>query len=89
MFKVRWEKIAMNALAALWLQAPPLRRKITEATHQIDQQLHTDPLENSESRPDGRRILFVPPLGILHKIEADEQTVSVLRVWGFGKRKQS
>jgi hypothetical protein len=84
MFRVRWERRALSALADLWTRADPsLRQAITAATHQIDQLLSTDPLGQSESRPGGRRILFVSPLGITFRIEGDGQTVSVLRVWLF------
>jgi hypothetical protein len=87
MFRVRWQDAALNELAALWLAADsPLRQRITAATSVIDQQLKTDPLGPSESRPGNRRILFVAPLGILIRLEADGQTVSVLRVWLFRKR---
>jgi hypothetical protein len=87
MFRVRWQDTALNELAALWLAADSLlRQRITAATSEIDRQLQTDPLKPSESRPGSRRILFEPPLGILFRIEADGQTVSVLRVWLYRKR---
>ncbi len=87
MFSVRWEDLALNQLTTLWTAADSaLRQAITAATSQIDQQLQTDPLGHSESRPGGRRILFRAPLGILFGIEAEGHTVSVLRVWLFHKR---
>jgi plasmid stabilization system protein ParE len=90
MFQVRWEDTALGELAAIWVAADSaLRRLITAATNRIDQQLQTDPLGDSESRPGGRRILFVSPLGITFRIEADGQTVSVLRVWLFRRRSQA
>ena len=89
MFRVEWLQTALNQLMIIWVQADSaLRQAITAATHQIDQQLQADPYGQSESRPGGRRILFVPPLGILFPIEAGGQTVSVLRVWLFRKRGQ-
>jgi len=89
MFRVRWEETALNELAALWLAAnAALRQAITTASSQIDQLLQTDPLGQSESRPDGRRILFVSPLGITFRIEEDGETVSVLRIWLFRRRGQ-
>jgi plasmid stabilization system protein ParE len=87
MFSVRWEEMALNHLAELWTAADSaLRKTITATTSAIDRQLQTDPLGQSESRPGGRRILFLSPLGILFRIEADGHTVSVLRVWLFHKR---
>jgi hypothetical protein len=87
MFQVEWLQTALNQLAAIWTSADSaLRLAVTAATHQIDQQLQTDPFGASESRPEGRRILFVSPLGILFRIEEDGHTVSVLRVWLFRLR---
>jgi hypothetical protein len=88
-FRVRWEGTALNELATLWTQVSSgMRRLITRASHQIDRQLQGDPFGSSESRPGGRRILFLPPLGTLFRVEADGQTVSVLRVWIYRKRGQ-
>jgi hypothetical protein len=88
MFRVRWEEPALNQLASLWMSANSrMRQQITEATEQIDQQLQADPLAESESRPEGRRILFNLPLGILFQIEDDGRTVSVLSVWLFRRRR--
>src|SRR5437868_15417868 len=89
MFRVRWEKTALNELSTLWMAADSMmRQQITTATHQIDQQLRGDPLGQSESRPDGRRILFASPLGITFRVEPDGQMVSVLRVWLFRRHGQ-
>lgn len=89
MFRVRWEEIARNQLATLWMEADSrTRRVITTATHRIDQHLQRDPVGQSESRSNGRRILFVPPLGALFRIEGDGQIVSVLRVWLFRSHDQ-
>jgi len=86
MFRVEWLQTALNQLMLIWMSADSaLRQAITTATHQIDQQLTTDPLGASESRSGGRRILLASPLGILFRMEADGQTVSVLRVWLFRK----
>lgn len=89
MFRVRWKRSAVNELANLWTQANAVQRQaITGASHRIDQQLQADPYAESESRPGGRRILLVAPLGVTFRIEADGQTVSVLRVWLFRKHGQ-
>jgi hypothetical protein len=85
MYQVRWEDSALNELTNIWTEADsPLRKTITKATRQIDLQLQADPLATSESRPDGRYVLFAAPLGITFRI--DDQMVSVLRVWLFRKR---
>jgi len=56
----------------------PVRKAITAAAGQIDQELQPDPLGLGESRPDGRRVHYIHPLGLLFRVEQDEQTVSVL-----------
>ena len=43
-FQVRWEEVALNELAALWIQADSsLREEITTATSQVDQEFQTNP----------------------------------------------
>jgi len=87
MLRVEWLQTALDQLAAIWVPADAtLRQAITTASHQIDHQLRTAPFEESESRPDGRHVLFVSPLGLLFRLEADGGTVTVLRVWLFRRR---
>jgi hypothetical protein len=51
MFRVRWEKSALNELTTLWLESEStLRNMINAAVNQIEQQLRTNPLRHSESR---------------------------------------
>ena len=70
-----------------WIGADAeLRQAITEAAHQIDVLLARDPFGQGESRPNGRRLAFVPPLGFYYRLEDDEKTVVVLRAWVFRKR---
>jgi hypothetical protein len=61
---------------------------ITQATHAIEQRLGSDPLNEGESRPGGRRITFVPPLAVRFRIESDGRSVIVLHVRMFGQRKK-
>ena len=78
---VDWLQSALDELAAIWTQADRTRRKaITAANHQIDQRLRQDPWNQGESRSGGRRILFVHPLIVYFRIEADGRTVTVLGV---------
>jgi len=88
MFRVRWEETALNELAAHLTDAPsPLRQRITAATNHLDALLRDDPFRESESRPEGRHVLFVSPLGVTFRVEADGTTVSVLRIWLFRQRR--
>ncbi len=89
MYRVEWLQSALDELAALWALADSaLRQAITAASHQIDQQLQHDPDQQGESRPNGRRILFVPPLGVAYRVEAHRSTVVVLHVWQFRQGKK-
>jgi hypothetical protein len=84
MFIVRWKKSAQDELAHLWLQADSAQRQaITAASHTIDQLLKSQPHTRGESRSKGRRILFVPPLGLTFRINDQKATVFVLHVWSI------
>ena len=84
MFRVRWKKSALADVAALWTAANSAdRQTITRASHQIDQMLRGDPAAQGESRPRGRRIMFVAPLGILFRVQPGQATVSILQVWRY------
>lgn len=84
MFRVRWKQSALDALAAMWAAADSqLRRAITAAVHRIDQELRIDPASKGESRPNGRRVHFEAPLGVLFQVEPQHSIVRVLRVWQY------
>jgi hypothetical protein len=87
MFRVEWLQSALDELAAVWMQADStLRQQITIASHQIDLRLETDPVGQSESRPEGRRVLFEYSLAVFFRLEQDEETVTVLHIWRFRKK---
>ena len=88
MFRVEWLQTALDELSDLWLQADSTQRQaITAATHIVEQRLLNDPINEGESRSGNRRITFVPPLAVRFQIEADGQTVTVLQVRQFGRRR--
>jgi hypothetical protein len=79
---VQWERSALDELADIWVQADSaLRRAVTVATQTLDSQLQTDPNGAGESRPGGRRIHFVGPLGVLYRVRDLGNLVQVLHVW--------
>jgi hypothetical protein len=59
------------------------RQAITDATHQIDQQLQADPANQGESRPKGRRVLLVAPLGVLFRVDTQRSIVRIMQVWQY------
>lgn len=87
MMRLRWERRALEALAAIWTNADSAARQaITAASHAIEQRLQQDPHQEGESRSKGRRITFEPPLAVIFRVEADGQTISVLQVRVFRRR---
>jgi hypothetical protein len=87
MFRVDWLEVALDELTTLWTQADSSHRQaITAASHAIDQRLSSDPLNEGESRPGGRRITFVAPLAVRFQVEPDGRTVTVLQVRMFRRR---
>jgi hypothetical protein len=87
MFRVRWERRALDELTDQWLEADSvLRQAITAAAHRIDGRLQADAANEGESRPNDRRIMFEPPLAVTFRIEADGRTASVLHVRVFRRR---
>ncbi|HZV04722.1 MAG TPA: hypothetical protein VE999_06535 [Gemmataceae bacterium] len=87
MFRVDWLEVALDELTTLWMQADATQRQaITAASHAIDQRLSSDPHNEGESRPGGRRITFVAPLAVRFQVEPDGQTVTVLHVSMFRRR---
>jgi hypothetical protein len=87
MFRVRWEEAALNELASAWTQGDSKsRRAITAAAQLIEQQLQHRPERQGESRDEGKRVLFVPPLGIRFRVDSPQHLVSILHVWSFRQR---
>jgi hypothetical protein len=82
MFAVRWKKVARERLADIWLRATD-RNEITQTAHRIDLVLQSNPEEKGESREGGRRVLLVPPLGVIFRVRPDAAMVEVLQVWQF------
>lgn len=62
------------------------REAISAAQSQIDTLLAGSPFQVGESRANGRRVAFVPPLGIVFSIGSDGQMVKVLSVWSISRR---
>jgi hypothetical protein len=87
MFRVEWIQSALDELARLWTQADSsLRRTLTAASHQIDKRLQSDPLNEGESRPKGRRITFVAPLAATFRVDVASRLVTVMEIRLFRPR---
>lgn len=82
--RVDWSPTAQRRLASVWVAATSAeRREITKAAHEIDRVLGSDPLQAGESRPKGRRVLFVAPLGVTFRVLPQRSLVRVLLVWRY------
>src|SRR5262249_42954927 len=81
-FTVNWLPAAEQELADAWLHAPD-RESVNKAARAIDQLLESTPQDSGESRRDGRRILFSPPLGVIYRVHAESNLVEVVHVWRF------
>ena len=80
MFRLDWIQSALEELTNNWLRADSvLRQAITRAIDEIEMCLLRNPHGEGESRSNGQRITFVPPLAITFRVEADGETVTVLQ----------
>lgn len=81
-YTVTWVPDAEQELASLWVHAVD-RAAVTDAANRIDQCLRFDPQAQGESRSQGKRVLLVPPLGIIFKVHPHDLVVQVLSVWHY------
>jgi plasmid stabilization system protein ParE len=83
-FSVDWLPEAEDQLTALWTAASD-RAAVTAAARRIDQMLGHDPSNAGESRDRSERLLFVPPLGVLFRIDEPARLVRVTSVGWSGR----
>lgn len=90
MFQVAWVQVALNELAAIWVQADSATRQaITVASHMIEQELQTNPHDKGESREGEERVFFVYPLGVQFEIIDATLLVRVLHAWDIRRHKKA
>jgi plasmid stabilization system protein ParE len=82
MYDVRWVRSAENALTDVWTRAED-RSAVTLAVQRIDEALAVTPEDVGESRDAGRRILIMPPLGVIFLVDTHRRNVLVSHVWSF------
>ncbi len=88
MFRLDWLQSALDELTNIWLAADAgVRQSITKATHEVEQRLLSDPINEGESRAKRQRITFADPLAVTFQVEADGRTVTVLHVRLFRPRR--
>ncbi|HUY35266.1 MAG TPA: hypothetical protein VMV69_21150 [Pirellulales bacterium] len=84
-FEVVWLPGAEGELTELWLNATD-RDRVAQAAQRIDERLERNANIEGESRPDGRRVLFATPLGVIFRVWPDQRRVFVNHVWRFRTR---
>lgn len=87
-FTVIWVPDAENELMVRWMNAPD-RDAVTKAAHEIDSELRRHPGDVGESRPDGRRIMLVSPLGVYYRIDHGSRIVVVSHLWEYKRRRDA
>jgi plasmid stabilization system protein ParE len=80
MFRVVWNRRALNQLAIIWTAAAD-QNTVTAASYAIDQALARDPDNEGESRPNHRRVTYSSPLGVRFRVYKDRNLVRVLACW--------
>jgi hypothetical protein len=78
-YTVIWRSAAEQALAQIWLDADDRAAVRTAADH-LDRLLLHDPETLGESRSEGTRVVFVPPLMALFKVFEEDRQVVVLNL---------
>jgi hypothetical protein len=84
-YTVLWVRRAEAKLAQIWNEATD-RKDVTQAANAIDAELHENPEQCGESRPDGLRILIASPLAVTFRVDPDDQVVRVADVWRFRRK---
>jgi len=87
MFRVAWTQAALDELAEAWMAADSRRRAaINAAAEAAGGLLREDPESHGESRAGGRRVMFLPPLGLVFLVEPRLSSVRIVHVWTFRRR---
>ena len=85
-YDVVWDVQAFRKLEQIWDQADDLGPAV-DAFDEIERRLADDPEHQGESRPRGRRVLIIAPLGVLFRAQPRLKEVYVLDVWSFNQRR--
>lgn len=84
-FEVVWDIVAYRKLEQIWDAAADLGPAVN-AFDEIERRLADNPQSQGESRPRGRRLLIVSPLGVVFRVQPRLKEVYVLDVWTFSSR---
>ena len=79
-FRVLWQESAEQELSRIWLGSR-FRSQIVESVTELDGRLQRAPHTVGESREEGHRIAFAPPLAIRFLVNEADRVVVVLNLW--------
>ena len=77
---VEWNDDVVREYQAIHEVAPD-PGKVYRAVEAIDEELQDDPAVKGESRPDGLRITFAKPIGVLYHVVEAKRKVFVVGIW--------
>jgi hypothetical protein len=79
---VIWPDAMINALALQYVEARSagFGTAFTRAIQRIEERLSSDPLEDTESRGEGIRVIFESPATVYFRIENDGYHVTILHL---------
>jgi hypothetical protein len=79
-YRVSWDPSAFRRLLREWTAAGKPQSGI-RAYDAVEELLSTDAELTGESRDEGRRIVIVPPLGVLFRVLPESGEVRVVDAW--------
>ena len=74
---------ADEQLADIWVMNVEQREAVLRAAQALDSELEHSPLEVGESREEGFRVLFAPPLGIRFRVSTADRLVVIVAFWRY------
>lgn len=87
MFSVFKPESALGDILSAWNEGDGHTRAAIElAMLGLERQLQENPHEHGESREDGRRVLFLPPLAITVEVDDARRMVRLVRAWTFRRQ---
>jgi hypothetical protein len=80
-YAVHWSHAALNSLAEIWLALEPTARpRLNEVVADVERLLQFEPAEQGESRDEGRRVFFAPPLVVTFRVLQPQRIVQIVFV---------
>ncbi len=78
-FTVVSTPLADLQLGDIWLRAAN-PQEVADASDRIDVRLRNDPHTVGELRPDGRRIVILPPLTVAFEVGIDDRRATIVSI---------